>query len=161
MIVSALVLAAFGTPALAQTATPSTHTSSNTPTPAPTPTPTTCAGNICPGATSWTVGGQVIFGGAGASIFEGATGSNKITKNGSGSIDVEMNANGCATIDCANGASSFKFKGLAREMVTVETTAAGNTSGQAVMAQNQGQAIGALNFTMQRLQGAPSPTPVP
>ena len=150
MIVSALMLATLGAPALAQTAQP-TNTAQPT-------TSTPCAGNVCPGTTSWTVGGQSVFGGAGGSVFEGATGSNTITKKGSGGIDIVMKATGCATIDCTNGASSFTFQGFAREHVTVDTTAAGGVSGTPVMAQNQGVAIGALNVTIQRLQGSPAPT---
>ena len=124
-------------------------------------TPTTSCGNTaCPGTSTWTIGGQSIFGGAGASVFEGTTGSNKVTKIGSGGVDVVMKATGCATIDCTSGASSFTFNGFAREQVNVETTAGGSTSGVPVMAQNQGQAIGIVNFTMQRLQG-PTPTTAP
>lgn len=124
-------------------------------------TPTTSCGNTaCPGTSTWTIGGQSIFGGAGASVFEGTTGSNKVTKIGSGGVDVVMKATGCATIDCTSGASSFTFNGFAREQVNVETTAGGSTSGVPVMAQNQGQAIGIVNFTTQRLQG-PTPTTAP
>ena len=153
LIASAIVaFTAIGSPALAQTAQPKSSTNTTQ------PNTNTCAGNVCPGTTSWTVGGQSVFGGAGGSVFEGATGSNTITKKGSGGIDIAMKATGCATIDCTNGASSFTFNGFAREHVTVDTTAAGGVSGTPVMAQNQGVAIGALNVTIQRLQGSPAPT---
>ena len=146
-------LAALATPQLAAAQTaPSTMTNPTT--------PTTSCGTTCPGTSSWTIGGQSAFGGAGASVFQGASGSNKITKTGSGGVDVVMKATGCATIDCTSGASSFTFNGFAREQVTVETTALGNVSGTPVMAQNQGQAVGVVNFTMQRLQG-PTPTTTP
>ncbi len=152
LAISALALsAALALPAAAQTA-PSPMTNPTT--------PTTSCGTVCPGTSTWTIGGQSIFGGAGASVFEGTTGSNKVTKIGSGGVDVVMKATGCATIDCTSGASSFTFNGFAREQVNVETTAGGSTSGVPVMAQNQGQAIGIVNFTMQRLQG-PTPTTTP
>lgn len=156
-LVAALALtfglsAALATPQLAAAqTTPSTTTNPTSPTPS--------CGTTCPGTSSWTIGGQSIFGGAGASVFEGTTGTNKVTKIGSGAVDVVMHATGCATIDCTSGASSFTFNGFAREQVTVETTAGGSTSGVPVMAQNQGQAIGIVNFTMQRLQGPTQTAP--
>ena len=142
----AIAIVGFASVCTAASVSAQTAQTTSVPTSAPA-TPNTCSGNMCPTA-SWTVTGQSMFGGAGGSVFEGATGSNKINKNGSGGVDVVMKANGCASIDCTNGASSFTFNGFAREQVNVETMAQGGVSGTAVTAQNQGQAIGTVNFNM-------------
>lgn len=121
--------------------------------PAPTPTPTPCGGNAC--VSQWTVGGTAIFGGAGASVFEGQEGFNKIEKTGSGGVDITVNADGgLCGVDCADG--GFTFEGFARETVKVTTGAWGETSGTAVTAQNMGQAVGAVNLSLSKNFTAPT-----
>lgn len=142
-----LGLSALATPALAQ----------NSQTTNPNGTTTSC-GTVCPGTTIWTVAGQAANGGIGESTFVGQTGTNKVEKRGWSIVDIQMAGEGCATLDCAQGASHFSAMIRAGEEVKTETTAQGNTSGQTVSATNGAQAIGIGVLQIQRLQGPPQAT---
>jgi hypothetical protein len=158
-LVASMIALSLGAPALAQQTMTTTPTHQPT-TPPPTPTPTpSCGGNAC--VTQWTIGGGAIFGGAGASVFEGQEGFNLIEKTGSGGVDVTMNADGgLCGVDCSDG--GFTFEGFARETVSVSTGALGETSGTAVTAQNMGQAAAVVNFSLSKSFTAPvSATPTP
>ncbi|MBP6924446.1 MAG: hypothetical protein KBB78_02670 [Candidatus Pacebacteria bacterium] len=121
----------------------------------PPPPPPSCGGNAC--VTQWTVGGTALFGGAGASMFEGAEGFNLIEKSGSGGVDITVNADGgLCGVDCSDG--GFTFEGFSRETVSVSTGAFGEVSGTSVTAQNMGQAIGAVNFSLSKNFSAPAPS---
>ena len=131
-------------PALAQQANTTTHN--------PPPPPPACGGNAC--VTQWTVGGGALFGGAGASVFEGQEGFNLIEKSGSGNVEITLNADGgLCGVDCADG--GFTFRGNAQEEVMVSTGAWGDTSGTTVSAQNLGQAQAVVNFSLSRNFTAP------
>lgn len=132
-------------PALAQQANTTTHNP-------PPPPPPACGGNAC--VTQWTVGGGALFGGAGASVFNGEGGFNEIEKRGSGGVEIKLNADGgLCGVDCADG--GFTFQGLAREEVMVSTGAWGETSGTMVTAENLGQAQAVVNFSLSRNFTAP------
>lgn len=148
MAMSALALGLATMPSLAsaQTAPASTTTNPSGPT-------TSCGTLPCTGTTLWTVGGQAANAGIGESVFTGATGTNKVEKKGWSIVDITMNGEGCADLNCAQGASSFSAMLKAGEEVRTETTAAGNTSGTAVRAENMSQAIGIGMLQIQRLQG--------
>lgn len=125
--------------------------SATEPTPPP---PSGCGGNACPGTQTFTVGGTSLFQGFGGSVFEGDEGYNLIEKSGSGGVNIEMSAGGgLCGVDCSDG--GFTFEGYASESVIVKTGAFGEQSGVPVMAQNQGGAQAAVNFTVQKLTNAP------
>lgn len=155
LVASALALSvsapAFAGGSNQQQPTPTT-TSTTTPPPAETP----CGGNAC--VTQWTVGGTALFGGAGASMFEGTEGFNLIEKTGSGGVDMTVNAGGgLCGVTCSDG--EFTFSGFAKETVAVSTGAFGDVSGSAVQAQNMGQAAGAVNFSLSKNFSSPAPAP--
>lgn len=142
----ALSSAALAIPQLAAAQTaPSTTTNPTS--------PTTSCGTICPDTIRWTVIGQAAAGGYGESTFVGATGTNSVKKKGNSLVDITMNGTGCATLDCTKGASSFTAVIRASEEVHTETTAQGNTSGQAVSATNLSQAVAGGVLQMQLLRG--------
>ena len=163
MIVSALVLAAIGTPALAQTATPSTHTSSNTPTPSPTPS---CSFN-CANTTSIMAGTTVIFGGSVVGAFgsfdadgnvvanPNMTGKVEFVKDGGGNSTTELTYGGsiCGPL-C--GTTTLNAKGKAWETGSVKVTGMSTVGGINVGAVNSGALTSATQIQFGVQNGTPS-----
>lgn len=157
MIASALVLAALGTPALAQTTT--THS------PAPTPTPS-CSFN-CSNTTSIMAGTTVIFGGVVSGAFgsfdadgnvvanPNMTGKVEFTKEGGGNSTTELTYGGsiCGPL-C--GTTSLNAKGKAWETGTSKVTGMSTVGGVNFGAANSGSLTSAAQIQFGVQNGTPS-----
>lgn len=156
MIVSALMLTAFGTPALAQTTTTNT----------PTTQPSTCSFN-CANTTSIMAGTTVIFGGAVMGAFgsfdadgklvtnPNMTGKVEFTKEGGGNSSTNLKYGGsiCGPL-C--GTTTLNSEGKAWEMGTVKVTGMSTVGGVNIGATNSGAFTSGANIMFGVANGTPS-----
>jgi hypothetical protein len=103
--------------------------------------------------TVWSIQAAGAFGGIGMGVFEGTDdGQVDITKEGGADLNLIMNGEGCATIDCTEGASSFDFTGQVYERLGVIVTATGGAEGVPLTVENGGQAAVGMVLQIESLR---------
>lgn len=161
-LVLAAVAALFAaTPAMAQTAQPTSSTETAHPTPTPAPCATGCpaqvtvmsigqfGGTLAGGFGTFNTQGQLV---AGSNISGTTTGS----KTGRAISSTDITYDGCLTITC--GTTNIKVNISAFEQGQMAVTATNNTPGQLVVLSNSGTMASGGGFAIGSSGVAPTPS---